>query len=770
MPLAPNEVLRNRYRIRSVLGAGGFGAVYMALDTSLNRVCAVKENLDVSGESRAQFEHEAQLLAQLKQPNLVQVFDYFIEASNFQYLVMEFVRGDNLAALVERDGALPEKQALVWIGEILDALAYLHGHAPPIVHRDVKPGNIIITPQGNAVLVDFGIAKTYVAGQKTTNAARAITPAFSPPEQYGTGTDTRSDLYSLGATMYYVLTGNAPAESVDRLSNPALLQNPRVLNPSLSPHIAQLMLRALELKPEQRFATAAEMRAALTRPIVSDRVPCPSCEKLNRRESNFCSYCGKSMIAPPPFRVSARPPIAGALQITLREGLDPVKAKLFEEQRGARIQTIINDILYRQFTVKGATFMLRGIRGCGMSRVAQALREEMDRDKRAHLVAVVNLGERVEHEQDARTVQEFMWGMKQNSGTLSQKMQKAVNKYVRDYVHDLEAMRGEREIRSEVEFSFPKFQVGLPEMSTPVGELGLFEIKQKKSETRRPRAGDEFQDRSVVLVNALRELLDYLVKEHARVVLIVDGLADLKLLRPLRPLTKMQQVFFLTVVETKLLAQWQADPSYAELLRDFGRERYYLQCNWELARELLQRMTRGRSEADNPAFQRFIKYVEFQGAGLPSVIVDTIKNYCTELRISPNRSAFDWFPQEQVTHTLQVPPTELPLIFAAAEWNDFLVARWNDISKHSDHLSIIGDEAMDAAHVATYHLCQWLFQQAQTGQHPRLSDVMQYAERQGEFTANNKWLVTNVVEWMRQDGLAKYDREERLHFETALEN
>lgn len=771
MPLLPDTILHNRYHIREPLAAGGFGSVYAALDTTLNRPCAVKENLDADAEAQKQFEQEAQLLAQLRHPNLVQVFDFFAEPGGAQYLVMEYVRGENLATKVEREGALSPAQVNQWYLETLDAVAYLHNFQPPIVHRDVKPGNIVITPQGQAVLVDFGIAKTFVPGQKTARPARAVTPAFSPPEQYGTGTDPRSDIYALGATLYFILTGALPAESVDRLFKAAALQNPRALNPELPLPLEQVILKAMALQPEARYQSAGEMKAALLHPAApfGDRLPCPNCGKLNRPTGKFCSYCGNPMMAQPAFRIAARPAIAGPLQIPLTEGLGSAKAALFDEQRGARIQNIINDILHRQFTTKGATFMLRGVRGCGMTRVAHAIRDELQRDKSANLVAILSLRERQVDEQDARLVEEFMWGLKENSGPISQKMSKTVTRYVKDYVHEFEKTRGEQETETELEFSFPKLSLELPAIPTPLGGLNLFEIRRTKKQTRRPTPGAaEPSTRGDVLFRALRELVDYLIAEHARVVLIVDGLADLQQLSPLRSLTKMQQVFIITLVERERLLAWQADPVYAELLSDFGREEFYLGCHWDLAAQLLKRMTMGRPEADNPAFERFIKHVQFRGAGLPAQIIRALRPYYSELRVSPAR-AFPFRQKEQITYTLQVPADEHPLIFAAAEWQDFLNAHWVELLTSPTNSRVIGIEATDAAKVAVYRLCHWLFEQAQNGEHPARAEVLTYATMRAGLHKGNQWIATNLMEWLQREQIAVLDRDERLHFAAALD-
>ncbi len=266
MTISIGQILHSHYQIQSLLGQGGMGAVYRAFHMSLNRICAIKENLDASPAAQAQFLREAQILAQLRHPNLPQVYEYFIETNGRQYLVMEFIAGEDMQSLVRRSGPLAEAQVTTWTFQVLDALNYLHTRVPPVIHRDIKPANIRITPEGRAILVDFGISKVWTTGQLTTAGARAVTPGYSPPEQYGQGTtDLRSDLYALGATMYFVLTATEPCEAVQRLSG-ASLKLPRMLNPALSPQIERVILRAMDLIPQNRFQTAQEMHEFLTPP------------------------------------------------------------------------------------------------------------------------------------------------------------------------------------------------------------------------------------------------------------------------------------------------------------------------------------------------------------------------------------------------------------------------------------------------------------------------------------------------------------------------
>ena len=265
MPLSPGQTLNNRYRIVKLLGQGGFGAVYRVWDTHLERPRALKENLDPSADAQRQFKREAHILADLVHPNLPRVMDHFIIQGRGEYLVMDFIEGEDLQQmLLKRAAPLQEREVLAWIGQVCDALIYLHDRQTPIIHRDVKPANIKITPEGQAILVDFGIAKTYTAGQLTTRGAKAVTPGFSPIEQYGGGgqTDARSDLYALGATLYVLLTGLEPPECTQRVLRDDLLPARRI-NPNISPAMEALLSRALQIDPPLRFQSASDFKAAL---------------------------------------------------------------------------------------------------------------------------------------------------------------------------------------------------------------------------------------------------------------------------------------------------------------------------------------------------------------------------------------------------------------------------------------------------------------------------------------------------------------------------
>jgi serine/threonine protein kinase/Tol biopolymer transport system component len=262
--LERGALLNSRYRIVEILGQGGMGSVYRAVDENLGVEVAVKDNMFSSDDYARQFRREATLLASLRHPNLPRVTDHFIVEGQGQYLVMDYIEGEDLRQRMERVGVLPEEEVCVIGAAVCDALSYLGSRKPPIIHRDIKPGNVKITPQGQIFLVDFGLAKTLVGTQATTTGARAMTPGYSPPEQYGTArTDQRSDVFSLGATLYAALTGATPEDALARAMDQGELTPVRKHSPRVSRRMAAVIEKALEVKPDDRYQTADELKAAL---------------------------------------------------------------------------------------------------------------------------------------------------------------------------------------------------------------------------------------------------------------------------------------------------------------------------------------------------------------------------------------------------------------------------------------------------------------------------------------------------------------------------
>ena len=277
--LSPGIVLQQRYRIKRLLARGGMGAVYEAEDGRLRDVIvAVKETFfDEDRKSlREQFEREAATLARLRHPALPQVKDHFIEGGG-QFLVMDFIEGADLGALLEQ--RLNKKNepfgfwhVMEWADRLLDALDYIHGQYPPVIHRDIKPQNLKLTPRGELFLIDFGLAKDATTPTQSGHSVHAYTLGFAPPEQIkGEGTDARSDIYSLGATLYCLATGKlAPdarvrEEAVVKHLMPDLLEPAHHVNPQMPLAFAAALARAMALDRELRYQSAREMRQELFR-------------------------------------------------------------------------------------------------------------------------------------------------------------------------------------------------------------------------------------------------------------------------------------------------------------------------------------------------------------------------------------------------------------------------------------------------------------------------------------------------------------------------
>jgi len=264
--LSSDTILRERYRIIRQLGKGGMGAVYLAYDTSLETEVAVKCNLNPSRESSTQFLREARLLATLRHPNLPRVIDHFIIGQS-QYLVMDYIPGDDLGALLEKEGPQRVDRVLKWADELCSALTYLHEQNPPVIHRDIKPGNLKLMADGAVMLVDFGIAKAVDTSQATATGAMGYTPGYAPPEQYGGArTGPYSDQYSLAATLYILLTNQKPADSVQRLLNQVSLTPLNLLNPTVPPYIQWAIEKGMSVRIEDRFKSVADFQKALKDP------------------------------------------------------------------------------------------------------------------------------------------------------------------------------------------------------------------------------------------------------------------------------------------------------------------------------------------------------------------------------------------------------------------------------------------------------------------------------------------------------------------------
>ncbi len=272
-PLQRNTELHNgRYKIRKMLAHGGMGAIYLAHDLNFGEPVpvAIKENFVQTGPginraaSMIQFRAEAGVLRRLKNDHLPDVIDLFT-VENRQYLVMDFIGGKDLWSMVEGKDPLSEAQALNYIIQACEAVKFLHKQEPPIIHRDIKPQNIIVTPDDKVFLVDFGLSKVGGATVDTRLGAQGGTPGYAPPEQFSRVAPTRraSDIYALGATLYAILTAVAPPDSSAIMSGLATFEPPELLNPQLSDRVSRAITHAMETRITDRPASVTDWQAEL---------------------------------------------------------------------------------------------------------------------------------------------------------------------------------------------------------------------------------------------------------------------------------------------------------------------------------------------------------------------------------------------------------------------------------------------------------------------------------------------------------------------------
>ena len=257
--VSPGAIIHQRYRVVQLLGRGGFGSTYLVEDQKLsNKRWALKEIPESLYD-----EHESRILAKLKHPSIPGITDREV-TDRMVYMVLEF--GGNRTLESVRRATADKRVALnvmaPWVRQLCDVLAYMHAQTPPIVHRDLKPGNVLLDDHDRVMLIDFGIAKEAIASEQTRALGRAVTHGYSPPEQaMGSGTDARSDIYALGATVYYMLTAQRPPGARERIQG-VEIQVPSTLVPGLPPAIDRALLQAMSLNPNERQQTVEEFGRA----------------------------------------------------------------------------------------------------------------------------------------------------------------------------------------------------------------------------------------------------------------------------------------------------------------------------------------------------------------------------------------------------------------------------------------------------------------------------------------------------------------------------
>ncbi len=328
--LDPGSLLNSRYEIVRRIGGGGMGAVYLAKDRNLGDAPrAVKEMVEahldpmMHEKAIADFKRESLLLTSLEHPSIPTIYDYFYdEPLGRFYLVMKFISGGDLASRLRNapGGRIDEKTVADWGMQAADVLQYLHSRPKPIIYRDLKPANLMIDGNsGRIMLIDFGIARWVKQEEKGVTAVGTM--GYAPPELFGGRVEPRSDVYSLGATMFHLLTGSDPQDNPLLIFDFAKNPRPRQIAPSISSEMEQILMRSVEYKPEDRFASAAAMRDALAVHLeklmagqVSYGVPSGQVGgETVQVQTVYCGFCGGRIAADDIFcaHCGARQPLAG---------------------------------------------------------------------------------------------------------------------------------------------------------------------------------------------------------------------------------------------------------------------------------------------------------------------------------------------------------------------------------------------------------------------------------------------------------------------------
>ncbi|HEX6278836.1 MAG TPA: protein kinase, partial [Pyrinomonadaceae bacterium] len=349
-PLPEGTVLNSRYEIVRKIGGGGMGAVYLASDNNLGGVLrAVKEMVQAHIEEDQQekaindFKRESMILSTLDHPSIPTIYDYFYDAEEGRfYLVMKYISGGDLASKLRSspDGKIEELIVTEWAIQLTDVLNYLHNQPSTIVYRDLKPSNIMLDGNsGRVMLIDFGIARNI--SQKEEKGVTAVgTMGYAPPELFSGNVEPRSDIYSLGSTMFHLLTGADPQ------SNPLLIfdfqknPRPRQINSRLSDQMERILMRTVEYNADQRFSSAAELKAVLEDHIANLKsgnltygvTEVPTSVSL-ANQSVFCGFCGQRIVATDMFCA-----FCGAKQPIAQQG---VHAEIYQSKPAATARLVI---------------------------------------------------------------------------------------------------------------------------------------------------------------------------------------------------------------------------------------------------------------------------------------------------------------------------------------------------------------------------------------------------------------------------------------------
>jgi len=745
--LNQGALLQGRYRILRQIGGGGMGIVYLAEDTRLaGRRCAIKEMspAQLAPQDRTwaipAFQQEAQMLANLKHHGLTPVTDFFPEGGNW-YLVMDFVEGETLEKRLEKapGGRLPLGEALNVTRQLCDVLEYLHRQTPPVVFRDLKPGNVMLTPGGEVKLIDFGIARFFKVGQ-TRDTVNLGTPGYAAPELYGGlgQSDPRSDVYSLGALLLQMVTGYDPVLAVTPFPLPAAGS----LMPGLPPHVAKAISRATRVQPNLRHQSVIELRQALFPPTEAPYPPpsraAPQTEPMRRGWP--WKRVWQAPPPPPPLHPPAAatvdrlpPRIAIPLSCTLPEALELSLQKCRQMLIGSILRHILEDD-----PIEGHCTVLVGYPGIGITSIIRQLKRDIIREQRGQaIVAHVGLAGGPHSVSPAEILRELRRGR----GSLRFRLRNAVSKAYKQY---------DKERPSSLETS-RHLKAGLPvQFTIGIPLLGAFTlgnpIEYESTTTRKsmPLPTDEslaVTGQQQEALRALRDLADYLIEKGVRVTLVLDKVQSLTVLESLRPLITTPGIHTLITTTKHDFEQWQPD--------NLIRRVCYVPCIWDIAQEICDCLLHDRPERDSREVWGLVKYLEFHGRGIPQKSTEILEEFYT----APYRRGRARFRNPQPLLTL--PQDRLYEIMHAARIQKAL--DWDRIFQDTSGrpmLTAWRQQELDQAKMGVYAIVDWILGKARRGERfsTRALHEQAYSSNLPLDTTGTNLVVHNLVEILKEVG------------------
>jgi serine/threonine-protein kinase len=736
MPQSMNggQVINGRYRIARLLGQGGMGAVYKTWDLALDIPVALKEmqpdptlNLEAIAELREQFRQEALVLANLDHPNLPRVTDFFTWNNN-DYLIMDFVEGENLMEQIERQGPLPAQQVIAWAEQLLDALETCHQH--DIIHRDIKPQNIIIRRDGRAVLVDFGLVKLWDPDKpKTQRIIRGMgTPEYASPEHLNLQrqhTEPRSDIYSLGATLYHALAGSPPPPCMKRYTQGTKIKPLRQLGSDASVEIENVILQAMSLDINRRFTSAAEMRKAinnktfqvLSQEEISDTQP----ERLLLTDS-----------------------------ITLDCTAMEAKTTTTYSSWSSEVSWILDKVTLDN-ELEGRCLTLVGYPGIGITEILNLVKSKI----RGNSFVFAQVGGTYRW----MNPHEILRALSRQKGDLKKRKLKRAIKECKKEV-SLKSQEITTNQKSSLKLSLPlELSFGTFKITPPVE----WAREKSVSSTSKPKQV-QLPSLTTDQLEALRDLIDYLVEKDVKVILVIDKVLDTHILQPLYPLLTTPGVMLILTTYYQYYKAWKETDF---IRRNFLKEVCFLERKWKLSRYILDSLI-SNSVRDTEVISAFYDYMEFQTRGIPRRFWENFKDFYKERTTSTRLLSLNLGSKTEPI--LEISSRKTPRIRKIAGIQAAI--DWQQIFRdHQDMswLQCLPRYKQDYAKSVVYKALDWLLTRAERQKDFRLRDFqdMVYEEYSLDLVAGrslSNLISSNIIDMLGVEYKSRgYDATGILH-------